>query len=337
MIFVDDVRKRFSAGRPLLQLARRRSKTVDVLQGVSFSVDRGDRVALIGGNGAGKTTVLKLLATLLLPDAGTVRVGGFDVRRQGAKVRRLVGYVLADERSFHWRLTARENLEFFSALDGLHGVDASRRISTLLRRLDLDEVADRPFAGFSSGMKQRLAVARALLPRPRVLLMDEPTRSIDAAHAATLWELVRAEQDEADGCTLLVTHQIQEALAFCDRVLVLSGGRIALSTSARALESAAADLEGFVVSVRGLASGDLDALRLVPGIRDVQMASQVAGEQVLEVWVSSGPGALVGLLAQLTERGATVNSMQRSAPLLAVLQRLQADVPAEALVMAVAR
>lgn len=327
MIEVVGVRKSFNSAGPLARLrSRKPAESVDVLRGVDLTVRQGDFVALLGANGVGKTTILKMLATLLLPDTGTVSVLGDDVARHGKRVRSNVGYVMADDRSFHWRLSAPENLNFFAQLDGLEKASRSRRIAELLARLDLASAGERPFGQFSTGMKQRLAVARALLKRPRVLLMDEPTRSIDSGHAAEVWRLVRDEMDAVSGCLIVVTHQIQEALSLCSRVAILADGQVVLDTSARSMERYAADLDGFTVSVRGLSAGGLTQLKAYEGVRDVRIASQTAGEQVLEVWTSDGDIALAGFIGEITGMGATICALQRATPLQGVVERLLAGV-----------
>lgn len=329
MIRIDSLRKSFR--RPGLQSFLRPSAVAshEVLKDVDLAVERGDYVALLGANGAGKTTILKTVATLLMPDHGTVSVMGVDVARDGRTVRDVTGYVLADERSFHWRLSAAQNLEFFARLDGISGDRGKSRVRYLLDRLDLTSAGNRPFGEFSTGMKQRLAVGRALLKSPRVLLMDEPTRSIDPAHAADVWRLVREEVEAVDGCLVLVTHQIQEALSLCTRVAILAEGRIVLDTSAAALEKIAGDLDGFTVSVRGLPATGLTQLAGVPGVRDVKIASQVAGEQILEVSTAKGQDLpLGGFIQELTSMGAIVCSLQRATPLQSVVERLLAPRPA---------
>ncbi|MGE0600107.1 MAG: ABC transporter ATP-binding protein [Dehalococcoidia bacterium] len=323
MIEVRDVHKKFR--RPSIRMLLR-SNSISahtVLRGVDLSVSEGDFVALLGANGAGKTTMLKSIATLLLPDSGTISVLGRDVTKEPGRVRREVGYVLADDRSFHWRLTASENLDFFARLEGISPAEGRTRVAFLLERLDLQSSAARPFGEFSTGMKQRLAVARALLKRPRVLLMDEPTRSIDPAHAADIWRLVREEVDGVKGCLVLVTHQIQEALSLCTRVAILADGQIVLDTTASSMERFATDLDGFTISVRGLRQGGIERLRMVQGVRDVQIASQTAGEQVLEVTTGvGGELPLGGFIQEVTGLGATICSLQRATPLQGVVERL---------------
>ena len=306
----------------VLRLRRGPSAMRQVLRGADLTVNRGDFLALLGANGVGKTTVLKIIATLLLPDAGTARVLGEDVHTGRATAARYVGYVMADERSFHWRLTAEENLLFFAHLDRLPPGEARARVRELLARLDLDSAAKKPFGQFSTGMKQRLAVARALLKRPHVLLMDEPTRSIDPAHAAAVWQLVQDEVAAVDGCLVVVTHQVQEALSLCTRVAILADGQVALDTNTDAMERYAGRLSGLSLSVRSLPSGGLERLRAVPGVRDVRIASQVGGELFLEIWTADGDLPLAGLMSEITGMGAAVCSLQRATPLHAVVERL---------------
>ena len=297
------------------------TSTIPVLRGVDIRIQRGEFVALLGANGAGKTTILKRLAGLLSPDEGSVHVFGCDITSAGAEGRMLVGYVLADERSFHWRLNARENLDFFAKLQGVPRKDRNQRIDHLLRRLDLATSSERMFGQFSTGMKQRLAVARAMLHRPSLLLMDEPTRSIDPTHAAEVWQLVRDEIAEVNGSVVLVTHQLQEALGTCDRIAILADGEIVMDSSAKSLERLTSDLDGFTLGVRGLGGGDLCSLAEIPGIRDIRVATQSAGEQTLEVWVEEGEQPLASFIAELTSRGAMVCSLQRSTPLQGVIER----------------
>ena len=323
MIRATAIEKRFSDSAGVGSfLRRKRGNPVSVLRGVSIDVHRGDFVALLGANGVGKTTLMKLIATLLLPDAGSISVLGHDAAREQRAVRANVGYVMADERSFHWRLDARQNLEFFGRLDGIPRSDRVARISYLLERLDLASAGPRPFGQFSTGMKQRLAVARALLKRPPVLLMDEPTRSIDPAHAAEVWRLVRDEVSQVSGCVVMVTHHIQEALSLCSRVAILAEGRVVLDTSAGAMERYASDLDGFTVSVRGLTTAGIPRLRLISGIRDVCVVSQTGGEQTLEVRTSSGDAPMAAFLAEVTGLGASVCAVNRATPLQSVVERL---------------
>ena len=206
-------------------LGRERGGETVALQGLSFTAGAGEVVALLGPNGSGKTTALKLISTMLLPDAGSVSVAGFDTQRDGNRVRERVGIAVATERSFFPRLSARENLAFFAALDDVPRGDCEARIAQVLRVTELEPQADTLVMKFSSGMYQRLGLARALVKQPEVLLLDEPTRSLDAATTVRFWETVRMLAGRKT-TILLATHNFAEAGAVADRALLLKNGEL---------------------------------------------------------------------------------------------------------------
>jgi ABC-2 type transport system ATP-binding protein len=220
-------------------LGRERGGETVALKDVSFSAARAEVVALLGPNGSGKTTALKLISTTLLPDAGSVRVGGFDARREPGEVRRQVGIAVAAERSFFPRLSARENLEFFATLDEVPRSERPTRIKEVLRDTGLEEQSDTLVMKFSSGMCQRLGIARALVKRPSVLLLDEPTRSLDAGTTAHFWTTIRALATQQT-TILLATHNFAEAAAVADRLLLLHRGELLADRPVVAGESAEA-------------------------------------------------------------------------------------------------
>jgi len=183
---------------------------------------------VIGRNGVGKTTLLKLMATLVLPDRGIVSIDGIDAVAKPMLARSRVGYCSSEDRSFYFRLTARQNLRFFGALAGLRGRRLGARIEQMLEEISLTDASDRRFGEFSSGMRQRLVVARALLSDPPILLFDEPTRAVDPIGADELHRLIREELVGRRGKTVvLATNILQEAWSLCDRVAVVSNGGIA--------------------------------------------------------------------------------------------------------------
>src|SRR5918992_3962896 len=194
--------------RRLRAFFRRPAKEpVEALRDVSFDVNTGEIFGLIGRNGAGKTTLTKFVATLVQPTTGSVSVRGHDSVEQDELVRREIGLSTAEERSFYWRLTAEQNLMFFARLHGLSDARAKQRITDLFARLELDEIARRRFGEMSTGNKQRLAVARALLSSPPVLLLDEPTRSLDPVAAARTRELIgRLARGNPPATVLLTSH-----------------------------------------------------------------------------------------------------------------------------------
>src|SRR5687767_216440 len=228
-ISIVGMSKRFRVRRPLSAAVRApfAGETRLALAEVDLEVNEGEFVGLLGPNGAGKTTLFKVLSTLILPDTGRATVLGHDVVRSPVSTRRLLAPVIADERSLHWRLSAAENLRLFAALHGVPRAEVGGRVRELLVLVGLDATAAQLVGTFSSGMKQRLLIARALLARPRVLLLDEPTRSLDPISARALRVFLRDELVARQGCTvLLATHSAEEAFGLCDRVAVLDRGRL---------------------------------------------------------------------------------------------------------------
>jgi ABC-2 type transport system ATP-binding protein len=221
-IAVESVHKTFR--QPGWFFSRGTAKT-HALKGISFSVAPGEVLGLLGPNGSGKSTTLKLISTVLLPDRGRVAVNGADTRFQAQAVRRQVGFALASERSFFPRLTVRENLEFFAALEDVPWRECRGRVERVLGDVGLDSIAGKQAMRLSSGMYQRLAIARALIKQPSVLLLDEPTRSLDASASSQFWSLIR-ELSNSGMTILLATHNFAEAAAVCDRVAVLQEGRL---------------------------------------------------------------------------------------------------------------
>jgi ABC-2 type transport system ATP-binding protein len=220
-IHFESVSKIFRRGHLLFN----RGLPTYALREVSIGVTPGEVLALLGPNGSGKTTLLKVISTMLLPDAGRVMVGGHDTRTAGAAIRKRVGFVVASERSFFPRLSARENLDFFAALDDVPRSQRNARIDQLLSQVGLHEQSDLLAMKFSTGMYQKLGIARALLKGPSVVLLDEPTRSLDPAAAVDFWDSIKALRDE--GATVIVaTHNFDEAAALADSVAILQQGRL---------------------------------------------------------------------------------------------------------------
>jgi ABC-2 type transport system ATP-binding protein len=220
---------------------------VNALDSVSFDIATGQVVALLGANGAGKTTLLRILGTTVICDSGEAIVAGHSVTTAPAAVRRSIGFLLADERSWYWRLTGRHNLEFFAALYGLPRKEGRRRVERLLDEVGLLDAADRSFGGYSSGMKLRLSLARALLPEPPVMLLDEPTRSLDPVATKHFRDLMLQISRERGTAVLLATHDLHEAAAVGSRVLILSRGRLADASEGW---TDTAELEDMLLSAR---------------------------------------------------------------------------------------
>ncbi|CAN5843195.1 daunorubicin resistance protein DrrA family ABC transporter ATP-binding protein [soil metagenome] len=196
---------------------------IEALQNVSLEIGDGEIFGLIGKNGAGKTTLTKIIATLVQPTSGKVSVKGFDSIDDEVKVRSLIGLATAEERSFYWRLSCERNMLFFARLYAMDDKSAKKRIGEIFDRLNLNELKSRRFSELSTGNKQKLAVARALLPSPPILLLDEPTRSLDPMAGAEMRTLIASLENVS---VLLTSHNLAEIEELCNRVAIISKGEI---------------------------------------------------------------------------------------------------------------
>lgn len=199
------------------------------IDGLTLEVPENQRLAVLGPNGAGKSTLLRILATLVRPTTGSVQVLGHDIDDAPA-VRRLIGWATGDERSFYWQLSGLANLQFFAGLQGLRGPEGAERIDYLLRSVGLADASHIGYHAYSSGMRQKLAIARALLHSPKVLLLDEPTRSLDPESADELRRLLHDYAGKSH-TIVWVTHNITEAVDYCDRVIWMRAGKIVRDVS----------------------------------------------------------------------------------------------------------
>ena len=247
-IALEGVRKHFATERGwrgLLTPWRAAPPGAVALDDVTLAVRRGELLGLLGPNGAGKSTLLRLLSTALLPDAGEAAVLGHDLVHEAAAVRRLLGVVMANDRTLNWRLSARENLRLFAALHGRALRTDAAAIGDALAMVALEpRHAAVPVGTLSTGLRQRVLVARALVTRPRIVLLDEPTRSLDPVSARDFRALVRERIVAALGCTvLLATHDRDEASGLCERVAVLHRGRVVATGAASALAERFGDAE----------------------------------------------------------------------------------------------
>jgi len=229
MISVTDVTMRYPVPKRYVDLLMHpfKNKWNTALRDLTLSIATGDCIALLGPNGAGKTTLLRLIGGLIYPTSGSVEINGFDTETHNLEVRRSVGFVMNEERSFYWRLTGVQNLEFFGALDNIGRQELRGRISKLLQLVGLGNDGDKRVAHYSTGMRQRLGIARGLLCEPEILLLDEPTRSLDPVGADDLHELISNHLHARRNKTLIIaTHDIQEAELLCNRVCCIFRGKV---------------------------------------------------------------------------------------------------------------
>jgi len=226
MLRVDALGMTYHPPKGILRwLARSASdEPVVALQDATFKVERGEVVGVLGPNGAGKSTLLRAITTLLDPTEGAIFLDDVRVRPHDAAIRRQFGLVLPDERSFYWRLTGRQNLHLFAKLAGLAKADIDDTVDAALQSADLAHRDKRVF-GYSAGMKAQLAFARATLHDPELLILDEPTRSLDPVAAAELCDRIRVRVSEGRAA-LMASHRLDEVISTCDHVVVLIEGRI---------------------------------------------------------------------------------------------------------------
>jgi len=239
-VYVNQAYKKFGRSRPLFWSrtpylngkrfdrlnANGHNRTVVAVDHVSFSVSEGEIFGVLGPNGSGKSTLIRLLATLLLPDGGDIRVFDFDVVRQAMQVQRLINRVSV-EASFFKKLSPMENLLYGARLYGMSGAETRHRVIEILTRLGLEERSiHKPMEEMSRGMQQKVAIARALLSHPRLLLLDEPTTGLDPRSKREVQEVVRELRDQHNTTILLTTHDMEEADHLCDRVAIIDGGKI---------------------------------------------------------------------------------------------------------------
>ncbi|WP_127473039.1 ABC transporter ATP-binding protein [Microbacterium sulfonylureivorans] len=293
---------------------RGRKNTVRALDGLSFEVPAGRVFGLLGPNGAGKSTTTKILTTLSRPTEGTARVAGFDVAREPNAVRSAIGYV-SQGSSTDPLLTAIENLEIAARLRGANSADARARAARLLDEFGLAEASRRPVSSFSGGMRRRLDVAAALVHRPRVLFLDEPTTGLDPEARAAMWAEIRRLSGEEALTVVLTTHYMEEADRLADELLLVNRGRAVVQGTPGALKAA---LHGDSVRV-SLIEPDVDAVRRavasVAGLRDVLVeASGVDG--VLAARTDDASAAVGAVIAALDAAGIRFGQVAASHPTL---------------------
>ncbi|HYO81829.1 MAG TPA: ATP-binding cassette domain-containing protein [Bryobacteraceae bacterium] len=198
---------------------------VSAVDGISFAADGGEIFGLLGSNGAGKTTTLRMLATILKPTGGSAEIAGLDVVRDPAGVRARIGFLSGDMGHYH-RLSPREVLTVFGELNGITGRELQRRTEELIERFGMTEYASARMDNFSTGMRQRTAIARVLVHDPPVLILDEPTSGLDVPTSQIIEGFI-IEAKRGGKCVVLSTHVMEEAEYLCDRIAVMHGGHIA--------------------------------------------------------------------------------------------------------------
>lgn len=290
---------------------------VAAVDGVSLAIEQGEIFGLLGPNGAGKSTTIRMLCTLLEPTSGTARVGGYDVVKQANLVRQNLGAVLAGERSIYWKMTARENLEYFAALYHIPADVAEKRTKALLERMELTARADDLVEKFSTGMKQRVAISKALIANPPILLLDEPTLGLDPQAARNLRELIASLK--AEGHTiLLTTHYMEEADLLSDRIGIIDQGKIiALDTPDR-LKERIEQKDVIRLEISGWHDDLAQRIQAVPGIDKLVSRRLGEAEGMVEVSLhtNSSRAVLPGVIDTINFNGTRLVNMNILRPSL---------------------
>ncbi len=281
-------------------------RPVEALKGVSLEIHPGEIFGLLGPNGAGKTTLIKCLTTLLVPTSGEAWLNGYRITRDDNLIRASVGCMLMGDRGLYWKLTGRENLIFFGALYHLRPTDRRQRAEEIIKLLDLGEIADRTVETYSSGQKMKLAFAKALINDAPVLILDEPTNTLDVPSARELRAVVR-DLNTQGKTVIYTTHIMSEAESLCDRVAIIDRGEVLALGAVPELKESLGREE--VTRVEGVIPTQASrAVEGLPGVSRVAL-SAVNGHSQLTVVATDQRALLPKMIEALTANGAVVQKI----------------------------
>jgi ABC-2 type transport system ATP-binding protein len=263
------------------------TKTLAAVNHLDLEIKKGELFGLLGPNGAGKTTLVKILCTLLPPDEGTALVNGFDVAKQPMQVKQSIGTLFSvGERGFFWRLSGYSNLEFFAAINNVPRHGRQHRIMEVLELVGLKDKAFEVFQKYSGGMKRKLALARALLPDPPILLLDEPTTGLDVTSSRSIRDFIKNDLGKKAGKTVLyTTHYIEEVSQMCDRVGIMNKGKIIALDTPGALKGMAKKGEVADIVVKNMSEAQVNSLRSMAGVAglNAEVQESVLGQTRLRI------------------------------------------------------
>jgi len=315
VIEVRNLKKIFKLHTSLKNLILGRKKIVTALDNLSLDIREGEIFGLLGPNGAGKTTLIKMLTTLILPTGGSATLCGYDIVRDQWHVKNSIGLIHSDERSFFWRLTARQNLEFFAALYQLPGEVSRNRIDELLTLVGLEEHANTWFQNFSTGMKQRLAIARGLLSMPKVLFMDEPMRSIDPVSTQKIRQFIRNKAlEHIKGAIIIATNRLDEAISLCDRVAIFNKGQMIKSGTIHDINLAAKEYIQYELKVKNISAEVIDSICRMPWVLNCENKSRGNGNTDLVLDLTSEEESLHLALKEIIRSNGYIQKCIRKEP-----------------------
>ena len=284
------------------------------LNKVNIKIRPGELFGLLGPNGSGKTTMIKCLSTILIPDEGTVTVNGFDIQKETSMVRASLGMVVGGERSLYWKLTARDNLRYFASLYKMHRTHAKQRIEELLEDFNISDRADERLEDYSTGMRQKVAIARALLHDPPILLLDEPTLGLDPNFARQIRRQIKELAEKRGKTVLLTTHYMDEADKLCDRVAFINNGNIVAVDTPNRLKAMVKETELVEVAVYSPPAGiekyirsvlpDAKVVKLIRGNEDEGNPSRI---KIIGGTAEENVGTIIDALRQKNVRIGSLN------------------------------
>ena len=316
-----DLTKRFAKKkhRGFSFLQRNQSNNVQndvtvALNKVNIKIRPGELFGLLGPNGSGKTTLIKCLSTILIPDEGTALVNGFDISKETSMVRASLGMVVGGERTLYWKLTARDNLMYFASLYKMQRKQAKKRIEELLENFDLSDRADERLEDYSTGMRQKIAIARALLHDPPILLLDEPTLGLDPCFSRQIRSQIRELSEKHGKTILLTTHYMNEAEQLCNRVAFINNGKIVAVDTPNKLKAMIKEKELVEVAVYRPPTGieehlrsilpDAEVIKLIPGDEDEGCPSKI---KIIGGTAEEHVGSIIDVLRQQNIRISSLN------------------------------
>ena len=274
---------------------------------VNLRIKKGELFGLVGPNGAGKTTLVKLLSTLIIPTYGTICVNGYDIKHE-IEIKKSIGLSTSDERSFYWRLTGRQNLQFFSSLYNLPKRLAIERIESTLEQVELTKMADKRFHSYSTGMRQRLAIARAMLTKPKIIFLDEPSKGLDPHAAENLHNLIKTYLIGTLGITVFLTsHHLKEVEDICDRIAVMNNGRIQACGTMVELRKLLGPTEHYHLEAKGI---DAIALKSFLDLKDDLMyTASENGSVIVDFKESMQNDLLTKVIKMIVDSGGRITSV----------------------------
>ncbi len=284
--------KTYKSKTPNSGIFNRKNISVNAIDNLNLDIKKGELFGLLGPNGAGKTTLVKILCTLLPPDQGSALVNGFDVAKQQMKVKQSIGTLFSvGERGFFWRLSGYRNLEFFAAINNVPRSSRHQRIMEVLDLVGLHDKADVFFQKYSGGMKRKLALARALLADPPILLLDEPTTGLDVTSSRNIRDFIKNDLSKKHGKTVLyTTHYIEEVSQMCDRVAIMNKGKIVALDTPDALKGMTKKGEVADIVVKNMSEAQVNMLRSLAGVSGLasEVQDSVLGQTRLRVRLENG-------------------------------------------------